>query len=462
MTMTPHPPDSDTSRWQDLDLRHHMHPFTDPVDLQQVRPQIMVRGEGVYIYDSDGQRLLDGMAGLWCVNVGYGRDEIGAAVAEQMRQLPFYNSFFKTSTPPTLELAHRLAQLTPDGIDVFFFANSGSEANDTNIRLVQTYWREVGRPEKNLLISRHNAYHGSTIAGASLTGMASMHDIPAVPIPGIVHIANPDWYADGGDSDPEQFGLQCAQALEQRILMLGADRVAAFFAEPVQGAGGVIVPPASYWPEVQRICRKYDVLLVLDEVITGFGRTGRWFGADTYGIEPDLMTFAKGLSSGYLPISASGVGERIARVLRNKEGRFPHGYTYGGHPAAACAALKNIEIMEREQLVSQVGDDTGPYFLHQLRTLLDHPWVSHVRGVGLMASVQLSPDKARRAPFNPVGSISNLVRNQCFRNGLVTRAVYDGLVFSPPLIITRAQIDELVSILRRSIDQVMAGAGGPP
>jgi len=448
-----------TKTMQDIDLQHHMHPFTDHVDLEQVKPQIMVRGEGVYIYDSEGQQLLDGMAGLWCVNVGYGRDEIGDAVAAQMRELPYYNNFFKTSTKPALELAHKLAQLTPEGVDYFFFANSGSEANDTNIRLVQTYWTLLGKPEKKVLISRHNAYHGSTIAGASLTGMASMHDIAAVPIPDIVHIANPDWYASGGDTDPEQFGLQSAQALEQKILELGARNVAAFFAEPIQGAGGVIVPPASYWPEIQRICTKYDVLLVIDEVITGFGRTGQWFGCDTFQIKPDLMTLAKGLSSGYLPIAASAVGERMAKVLRSKEGRFPHGYTYGGHPAAAVAALKNIDIMQRENLVELVGKDTGPYFQQQLHTLLDHPWVSYVRGTGLMACVVLSPDKINRTAFTPLGGMSNLVRNQCFKNGLVTRAVGDGLVFSPPLIITHAQIDELVAKLKKSLDDVYATEG---
>ena len=443
-----------TTQWQELDLQHHMHPFTDHVDLKQVKPQIMVRGEGVYIYDSEGQQLLDGMAGLWCVNVGYGRDEIVDAVAQQMRQLPYYNNFFKTSTPPTLELAHELSKLTPEGVDYFFFANSGSEANDTNIRLVQTYWSLLGKPEKKVLISRHNAYHGSTIAGASLTGMVAMHDIHAVPIPDIVHIANPDWYASGGAIDPEEFGLQTARALEEKILELGANNVAAFFGEPIQGAGGVIVPPDSYWPEIQRICNKYDVLLVVDEVITGFGRTGQWFGSHTYSIQPDLMTLAKGLSSGYLPIAASAVGERMATVFRKKEGRFMHGYTYGGHPAAACAALKNIEIMQRENLVDQVGNDTGPYFQQQLATLLDHPWVSYVRGEGLMACVVLSPDKARRSAFTPLGFISNLVRNQCFTNGLVTRAVGDGLVFSPPLTISRAQIDELVTKLRKSLDDV--------
>ena len=445
-----------TASWQTLDVQHHMHPFTDHVELAQEKPLVIDRGEGVNIFDSEGNRLLDGMAGLWCVNVGYGRDEIVDAVATQMRQLPFYNTFFKTTTPPALELAHKLSQLTPEGIDYFFFANSGSEANDTNIRIVQSYWQLQGKPEKKLLISRQMAYHGSTIAAASLTGMASMHDIPACPMDGIVYIANPDWYASAQDVSEDAFGLQAAQALESKILELGADNVAAFFAEAIQGAGGVIVPPKTYWPEIQRICRKYDVLLVVDEVITGFGRTGQWFAAQAFDIQPDLMTLAKGLSSGYLPISASGISERVAKVLRSKPGRFPHGYTYSGHPAACAAALKNIEIIERENLVRQVGEQTGPYFQKKLATLLDHPLVSYVRGQGLMACVMLSPDKDKRTAFTPLGGFATQVRNRCFANGLVTRAVGDGLVFSPPLVITEAQIDELVHKLRRSLDEAQA------
>ncbi|MCW8163388.1 aspartate aminotransferase family protein [Verminephrobacter aporrectodeae subsp. tuberculatae] len=447
---------SRTAHWQSLDVHHHMHPFTDHVELANEKPMVIERAEGVYIYDSEGRQLLDGMAGLWCVNVGYGREEIVDAVARQMRQLPFYNTFFKTTTPAALELAHKLSTLTPEGIDYFFFSNSGSEANDTNIRLAQSYWQLLGRPERKVIISRNNAYHGSTIAAASLTGMASMHDIPACPIDGIVHIANPDWYACAQDMTEDEYGLQTAQALEAKVLELGAENIAAFFAEPIQGAGGVIVAPKTYWPEIQRICRKYDILLVVDEVITGFGRTGAWFGAQTFGIQPDLMTLAKGLSSGYLPISASGVSERVAKVLRSKPGRFPHGYTYSGHPAAAAAALKNIEIMERERLVQQVGERTGPCFQNALARLLDHPMVGHVRGHGLMACVVFSPDKTRRAAFNPLGGFATKVRNHCFANGLVTRAVGDGLVFAPPLVITEAQIGELVHKLRKSLDEVLA------
>jgi putrescine aminotransferase len=448
-----------TAELQRLDLAHHLHPFTDHPELAVDKPLVIERAQGIYLYDTDGRRLLDGMGGLWCMNVGYGRSEIVAAVASQMNELPFYNTFFKTSTPPVILLSERLAQLVPAGIRNFFYTNSGSEANDTNIRLVQTYWRQVGQSQRRMIISRDNAYHGSTIAAAALTGMASMHDIPAVGSVDFAHILQPHWYALGGDRSEDEFGLIAARALEQKILELGADRVAAFFAEPVQGAGGVIVPPATYWPEIQRICRKYDVLLVADEVVCGFGRTGRWFGCDTYGITPDIITLAKGLSSGYLPIAACGVGERVSQVLRAMPGRFPHGFTYSGHPVAAAAALANIDILTREGIVEQVGRTTGPYFQAALGRLRDHPLVGQVRGVGMMAAVELSSDKQRRAPFDPVGSVSTRVRNLCFERGLVTRAVYDGLVFSPPLVITPGQCDELVGILQSCLDTVLVERG---
>ena len=376
------------------------------------------------------------------------------AAAQQMRELPYYNTFFKTTTPVAAELAADLAALAPEGLTRVFFANSGSEANDTNIRLVRSYWTRLGRPEKRAIISRHYAYHGSTIAAASLTGLPSMHDIPGVPIPDIHHAAAPFWWAEGGEMTPEEHGRAAAAALERMIVDLGPDNVAAFIGEPVMGAGGVIVPPPGYWAEVQRICRKHDVLLIVDEVICGFGRTGNWFGCQTYDIRPDLMTVAKGLSSGYLPISASIIGDRLAEVLMDSPGRFPHGYTYSGHPAAAAVAREVIRLMKAEATVERVRDDIGPYFQRRLGDLLDHPLVGEVRGVGLMAAVELSRDKAGRTPATPLGSLATPVRNLCFANGLVTRAVRDCLVFSPPLIITHAEVDELVATLRRSLDAV--------
>ena len=439
-----------------VDLDHHLHPFTDHQELRQEGgPRVIARGEGCYLWDTDGERLLDGMGGLWCVNIGYGRAELADVAARQMRELPYYNSFFKTTTPVMAELARDIAELTPDGLNRVFFANSGSEANDTNIRLVRSYWQKMGQPQRTVIVSRKLAYHGSTIAAASLTGLASMHDIPGIPIPDIVHAAAPFWWADGGDMTPEEFGLQAARNVEETILAVGPERVAAFIGEPVQGAGGVIVPPSTYWPEVQRICAKHGILLIADEVICGFGRTGQWFGCQTFDIRPDIMTIAKGMSSGYLPISASIVGDRVAEVVFDSPGRFAHGYTYSGHPVAAAVARENIAILRRERIVERVREDIGPYFQQQLATLLDHPLVGEVRGVGLMAAVELTRDKTGRSPVATVGSMATPVRNTCFANGLATRAVRDCLVFSPPLVISHSEVDELVALLRRSIDEAL-------
>ncbi|KPQ06635.1 MAG: putrescine aminotransferase [Rhodobacteraceae bacterium HLUCCA12] len=444
-----------TARLQETDLRHHMHPFADHQELVgDGGARVIVRAQGSALWDSEGRRLLDGMGGLWCVNLGYGRQELVDAAARQMQELPYYNTFFKTTTPVAAELAADLAELAPPGLSRVFFANSGSEANDTNIRLVRSYWSRMGKPQKRAIISRTYAYHGSTIAAASLTGLVSMHDIPGVPMADIDHAPAPFWWADGGTQTPEEHGQACAAALEAMILDIGPDNVGAFIGEPVMGAGGVLVPPAGYWDAVQRICRKHDILLIADEVICGFGRTGNWFGSQTYDIAPDIMTVAKGLSSGYLPISASIIGDRVAGVLMDQPGRFPHGYTYSGHPAAAAVARETIRLMKAENLVERVRDDIGPYFQQRLASLLDHPRVGEVRGVGLMAAVELIRDKAGRTPVAPVGSLATPVRNLCFERGLVTRAVRDCLLFSPPLVITHAEVDELVTILRGCIDAV--------
>ncbi|MCC5986519.1 MAG: aminotransferase class III-fold pyridoxal phosphate-dependent enzyme [Pararhodobacter sp.] len=453
-------PSALTARLQETDLRHHMHPFTDHQEMTlEGGPRVITRAEGACLFDSEGNRLIDGMGGLWCVNMGYGRSELLDAAAAQMRELPYYNTFFKTTTPVAAELAADLARVTPAGLDRVFFANSGSEANDTNIRLARSYWARLGRPERRAIISRKFAYHGSTIAAASLTGLESMHDIPGVPIPDIHHAPAPFWWAEGGARSPEEHGRHAAQGLEEMIRAVGPENIAAFIGEPVQGAGGVIVPPPGYWEEVQRICARHDILLIADEVITGFGRTGNWFGCETYGIRPDIMTVAKGLSSGYLPISASIFGDRLAEVLMERPGRFPHGYTYSGHPVAAAVARANLALMQRERIVERVRDEIGPYFLEKLRSLLDHPLVGELRGVGLMAAVELTRDKTGRAPVEPVGSLATPVRNLCFARGLVTRAVRDCLVFSPPLIISEGEIDEAVGILRGCLDAVAGSLG---
>lgn len=433
-----------TEYWRELDRRHHFHPFTEYRRLNRTGGRIITRAEGVYLWDSDGNRILDGMSGLWCVNLGYGRRELADAAYRQLLELPYYNNFFQCAHPPAIELAGQLAEVTPAGLDHAFFTGSGSESNDTVVRMVRRYWQLQGQPDRTVIVSRENAYHGSTLAGASLGGMKPMHQQLGLLVPDIVHIQQPYWYGCGGNEDPEAFGLRAAQALEVKIRELGPERVAAFIGEPIQGAGGVIVPPDSYWPEVQRICREYDILLVVDEVICGFGRTGHWFGSDYYGLQPDLMSIAKGLSSGYLPIGGVMVGARVAEALLEAEGEFTHGFTFSGHPVACAVALENIRLLRTEGVIERVAQDIGPYLQQRWRELADHPLVGEVRGLGMLGALELVRDKATRERFEPAGRVGTLCRDLCVANGLVMRAVGDTMIIAPPLIITREQIDELI------------------
>ena len=447
-----------TKHWQALDAAHHVHPFSDTAALNKEGVRIITRGRGVYLWDSDGKKIIDGMAGLWCVQVGYGNEELAEAGYEALKTLPYYNHFFKTSNPWTIELAAKLATLLPAGHDHVLFANSGSEANDTALKLIRYFWNREGRLEKKIHLSRDYSYHGVTFAAASLSGLTPMHPQWDLPLPGFEKIPTPYWYgakaAGYGDIDPDAFGLLIAEKLEAKILELGADRVASFSAEPIQGAGGVIFPPATYWHEVQRICAKYDVLLHLDEVVTGFGRTGEWFGAQTYRIAPDIMTMAKGLSSGYQPISAVSLGTRMATTILSANEELVHGYTYSGHPVASAVALKNLEVIERERLVPRVKTEIGPYLQRRLReTFLDHPIVGEVRCVGLLAAVELVRDKKERKFFADPGTIGTHCRNYCFNDGLVCRAIRDTMVLAPPLIIRENEIDEIVAKLNSAIDR---------
>ena len=441
-----------TPEWQELDRAHHVHPFTDPKILAGKGAKIFTRGEGVYVWDSEGNKILDGMAGLWCVNVGYGRRELIDAATSQLETLPYYNSFFHSAVPSQIELARRLAELTPTGLKHFFYANSGSEANDTIIRLVRHYWKVAGKPDKRTFIGRTLGYHGSTLAAVSLGGMPHMRAMDREPLPGFAQIEHPHWYTQGGNLTLAEFGLKAARRLEEKILELGADNVAAFIGEPVQGAGGVFDPPPGYWPEIQRICRKYDILLVADEVICGFGRTGNWFGSQTYDIAPDLMPMAKGLSSGYLPIAAVAMNERFFDVIHGG-GTLAHGYTYSGHPVACAVALANIRLIQEEGLVERVRDDIGPYFQTRLREFASsHPIVGEIRGAGLMAAVQLVKDKGGRILFTEQDDAAVKCREFCLQHNLIMRAVGQAMVLSPPLIITRAQVDELIAKAKVGLD----------
>ena len=455
--MTTIPNHLPTAELQAIDAAHHLHPFTATKALNAKGARVITRADGVYLWDSDGNRILDGMAGLWCVNVGYGRAELADVAAAQMRRLPYYNTFFQTTHPPALALAQRLATLAPDGLNHAFFTGSGSDANDTNLRLVRHYWASRGKPAKTVVIARKNAYHGSTMAGASLGGMKPMHAQGGLPIHDITHIDQPYWYGEGGDLSPEAFGLARARALEAEIDRIGEDRVAAFIAEPVQGAGGVIIPPQTYWPEIRRICNEREILLIVDEVICGFGRLGSWFGSDHYGLRPDLMTLAKGLSSGYLPIGAVMVSDTVAEGLIEQGGEFFHGYTYSGHPAACAVALENLRILEDEGIVDRVRTETAPYLAARWQELADHPLVGEARSLGLLAALELTPEEGGRGPFAAEAGTAGLrCRERSFANGLVMRHVRDSMIIAPPLVITPAQIDELVRLARKTLDDTLA------
>jgi putrescine---pyruvate transaminase len=439
-----------------MDVAHHLPAQTDyqlQADLGGSR--IITQADGCYITDGDGVRLLDGMAGLWCVNIGYGRDELADVAAAQMRELSYYNTFFKTATPPAILLADKVASLAGGQLQHVFFNSSGSEANDTVFRMVRHYWTLKGEPKRKIFISRHNAYHGSTVAGASLGGMRFMHVQGDLPIAGVEHVRQPYLFNEGFGEDPDQFATDCANAIEERILAVGPENVAAFIGEPVQGAGGVIIPPSGYWPKVEAICRKYGILLIADEVICGFGRLGQWFGHHHFGFSPDIISMAKGLSSAYLPISATAVSRGIVEVLKTG-GDFVHGFTYSGHPVCAAVALRNIEIIERENLVARTRTQTGPALTAALARLKDHPLVGEVRNLGLLGAVEIVAEPGTNKRFTgKEGTAGPVVRDICIKNGLMVRGIRDSIVMCPPLIITLAQIDELVDILHRSLNEAL-------
>jgi len=445
-------PPYDTRALQAADSAHYLHPATDHKALAEIGARIIVRGDGIYVWDSEGNRILDAMSGLWCVNVGYGRRELADAAYRQLITLPFYNSFFNTSNLPAISLAGTLARIAPPGFNHVFFTGSGSEGNDTIVRMVRRYWDLQGQPRRKVIISRRNAYHGSTMAGASLGGMDAMHAQGGLPIPDITHIEQPYHFENGAGLTPDEYGVLAAHRLEEKIQELGADRVAAFIGEPVQGAGGVIIPPASYWPQIQRICDRHGILLVSDEVICGFGRLGHWFGCERMGTRPDLITFAKGVTSGYVPLGGVLVGERVAKALIDSGEEFAHGFTYSGHPVACAVAVENIAIIEREKLVERVREDVGPYLKQRFEALADHPLVGQAEACGMMAALVLVKNKRPLERFAEDLKIGLLCRGHMFGSGVVMRAVGERMIIAPPLVITRTQIDEMIALIRRSLD----------
>jgi len=445
-----------THELQKMDSAHYMHPFTDHKALARKGARVITRGKGVYVWDSEGNEIFDGMSGLWCVNVGYGRKELVDAARGQMESLPYYNSFFQTTNEPATKLARRIVELAgEDRFSHVFYSSSGSESNDTNVRMVRHYWATLGQPERKVIISRKNAYHGSTMCGASLGGMKPMHAQGGLPIPDIVHIEQPYHFAVAPDQDRDAFGIEAAGWLEEKILEVGPEKVAAFIGEPVQGAGGVIIPPETYWPEIQRICDKYGILLICDEVICGFGRLGAWFGSEMMGAKPDLITFAKGVTSGYIPLGGVVVGKRVADVLIDKGGEFNHGYTYSGHPAACAVALANLEIIEREGLVARVHDETGPYLAEHFAALSDHPLVAAPETLGMVGGFVLMKDKERHVAFDSDLDVGGVCRDHCFANGLVMRAVGDRMIIAPPLSCTKSDIDEMMNRVRICLDATL-------
>ena len=433
---------------QSLDSAHFIHPFTDHGDLATRGARVITKAEGIYIWDSEGEKMLDAMSGLWCVNVGYGRKELADAAYQQMMTLPFYNSFFQTTNVPAVKLAERLARLAPKvgdrSFQHVFYSSSGSESNDSNVRMVRRYWDLLGQPQRKVIISRHNAYHGSTMAGASLGGMSGMHAQGDLPIPNITHIEQPYFFENGlpGES-ADAFGVRAAGWLEEKILQIGADKVAAFIAEPVHGA---------YWPEIQRIVDKYGILLISDEVICAFGRLGHWFAYEKFGYKPDLVTFAKAVTSGYIPLGGVMLGNRVADVLIQQGGEFNHGYTYSGHPVACAVALANLDLMEKENLPQRVKDDIGPYLAKGFEAIADHPLVGSAETCGFTAGLVLVKNKATRERFAAELSVGMVCRRHCFQNGLIMRAVGDRMIIAPPLVMTHAEIDELLRLIRNALD----------
>lgn len=441
-----------TQSLQAADAAFHLHPFTDHNAMHKSGTQIIRSGKGVYLWDQDNRKLLDGLAGLWCVNVGYSCQPIVDAVTKQMSQLPYYCSFFNSTTEPAILLAERLAKLAPARISHTIFCNSGSEANDTALKLIRAYWKLKGKPQKQIILSRTFSYHGVTLGTTSLTGLPSCYVPFDLPLPGFVHVPGPYAYGAGSTMSHEDYGRWCIAETEKMILQHGSSNIGAMFVEPIQGAGGVIVPPAGYLSALRELCRKYEILYVSDEVITAFGRVGDWFASNLWNLDPDILTTAKGLTSGYLPLGATMLSDEIVSTL-NSGGYLAHGYTYSSHPTPCAAALANLDYIEQNGLIEKVRDETGPYFQKKLHEFAAHPAVGEVRGYLMIGAIELLPKGGRAALQAPpvLGArCASLVREE----GVIVRGIRDLIAVSPPLVITKEEIDELFIAVKRSLDRL--------
>ncbi|HXK22445.1 MAG TPA: aminotransferase [Myxococcota bacterium] len=444
-------PKFDLASLRRLDAAHHLHPFTDSRAMQVAGTHVIRSAKGCTVVDEQGRELLDALAGLWCVNVGYGREEILQAVQEQMRAVAFYPSFFNTTTEPPIRLAARLAELAPGRLSHAIFSNSGSEANETALKLIRAYWKLRGRREKTKVLSRSFAYHGVTLATASLTGLASCTDPFDLPLPGFVQVPGPNAYGSG--KRPEEYGRWCLDETERVIDREGADSIAALFVEPVQGAGGVIVPPPGYLASLRELCRRHEILFVADEVITGFGRLGAWFASELWSLDPDLMTLAKGITSGYVPLGATVVSDEITGVLVDG-GYLAHGFTYTGHPVACAAALANLEILAREKLVERVRDDIGPRLQQGLRRLASHPAVAEARGTAGIGALELRrPPKGKYASAPP-GMLGPSVHELAREEGVIVRGIRDLVAMSPPFVVTHAELERMLTGVEHALDRM--------
>ena len=435
-----------------IDQAHHLHPFTDHGDLHRQGTRIIRSASGCTVIDENDRPLIDALAGLWCVNVGYGRREIADAVYKQMTAVAYYPSFFNTTTEPTILLAGKLAQLAPKGLGHVFFSNSGSEANESALKLIRGYQKLRGKRAKQKIVTRSFAYHGVTLATTSMTGLPSCTEPFDLPLPGFVQVPGPYAYGANNGMTPEQYGEWCLAETERILLQEGPDTIAALFAEPIQGAGGVIVPPPGYLRALRDLCRRHDILFVADEVITAFGRLGTWFASELWNLEPDLLVTAKGITSGYLPLGATLVRDEIAETL-TKGGYLAHGYTYSGHPAATAAALANLEIIEKEKLVERVRDDVGPYFQKKLQSLAGHRAVSEARGFGLIGALEVVP-RGGRAELTPTTLLGVKAAALVREEGVIVRGIRDLVALAPPLVATHEEVDRIFAAVEKGLDRL--------